>query len=255
VSGACSCAYVCSARSRNPPNNASKLVTNSCTSRSTCAPRIRLIAEVNRPNDALSTRADIRPAPRAGAAKTRMSRPSRNEPRRLGASRKSRAEREGGVSTMIRSQCSPSLRLLQLAQLLHRHVLLRAGEGTRQRLVERVLQDRLRRARVRRAPRRSRRRSVSCPASWRSGGRLRCPGTAAGCCPVRSAPCDWASRRAGSMVRTHTVRPRWAARRARAAAVVVLPTPPEPQHTITPTARSSIRASTSRWRSCGSPCS
>ncbi len=45
-------------------------------------------------------------------------------------------------------------------------------------------------------------------------------------------PIDWASRRAGSMVSTTTLRPRSAARRASAADVVVLPTPPEPQHTM-----------------------
>ena len=46
-------------------------------------------------------------------------------------------------------------------------------------------------------------------------------------------PSAWASRFAGSMVSTATVRPRSAARNASAAAVVVLPTPPEPQQTIT----------------------
>ena len=68
---------------------------------------------------------------------------------------------------------------------------------------------------------------------------------------------DCARRQAGSIVSTQTLRPRWAARRASAAAVVVLPTPPEPQHTMTPTPRSSSRASMSA-RCCahpGSPCS
>ena len=59
-------------------------------------------------------------------------------------------------------------------------------------------------------------------------------------------PIDCASRRAGSMVSTTTLRPRSAARRASAAEVVVLPTPPEPQHTMIPRLRSSSRASTSR---------
>src|SRR5437763_13794185 len=44
-------------------------------------------------------------------------------------------------------------------------------------------------------------------------------------------PSDWASRRAGSMVSTTTCRPCSAARSARAADVVVLPTPPAPQQT------------------------
>ena len=45
-------------------------------------------------------------------------------------------------------------------------------------------------------------------------------------------PIDCASRRAGSMVSTTTLRPCSAARSARAADVVVLPTPPEPQQTM-----------------------
>ena len=50
---------------------------------------------------------------------------------------------------------------------------------------------------------------------------------------VRSSrPRELASRLAGSMVTTQAVRPRRAASRANAAAVVVLPTPPEPQHTM-----------------------
>ena len=47
-------------------------------------------------------------------------------------------------------------------------------------------------------------------------------------------PIDCASRRAGSMVSTTTLRPRSAARSASAAEVVVLPTPPEPQQTMIP---------------------
>ena len=46
-------------------------------------------------------------------------------------------------------------------------------------------------------------------------------------------PSACASRFAGSMVSTTTVRPYSAARSAIAAAVVVLPTPPAPQHTTT----------------------
>ena len=57
------------------------------------------------------------------------------------------------------------------------------------------------------------------------------PGTARGVLSSSLSPIACASRRAGSMVSTQTVRPRSAARSASAAAVVVLPTPPEPQHT------------------------
>ncbi len=62
------------------------------------------------------------------------------------------------------------------------------------------------------------------------------PVTGRGVLSSASMPIDWARRRAGSMVRTTTLRPRSAARRARAADVVVLPTPPEPQHTMMPDA-------------------
>src|SRR5690242_4007137 len=59
-------------------------------------------------------------------------------------------------------------------------------------------------------------------------------------------PRDCASRRAGSMVRTTTLRPCSAAHRPSAAAVVVLPTPPAPQHTTIRVAGSRTRAATSK---------
>ena len=60
------------------------------------------------------------------------------------------------------------------------------------------------------------------------------------------SPIDWASRRAGSTVSTQTCRPRSAARSPIAAAVVVLPTPPEPQQTMILVRRSSMIRSMSR---------
>ena len=80
----------------------------------------------------------LRPPARAGASSSRSIRPSRKRESRAGASRKSSADRDGGVSTTIRSHSSAGA---QLAQLLHRHVLLRAGEGRAHRLVERVGED------------------------------------------------------------------------------------------------------------------
>ncbi|CNJ06206.1 Uncharacterised protein [Mycobacterium tuberculosis] len=47
-----------------------------------------------------------RPMPRPGASSSRHSRLSMKLPKRFGASRKSSALREGGVSTTIRSQRS-----------------------------------------------------------------------------------------------------------------------------------------------------
>ena len=69
-----------------------------------------------------------------------MKRPSSSDDSRSGASRKSSAERDGGVSTTMRSQRRVGI-VVQLAELLHRHVLLRPGEGARQRDVEGVLED------------------------------------------------------------------------------------------------------------------
>src|SRR5690606_26401963 len=70
---------------------------------------------------------------------------------------------------------------------------------------------------------------IACSSPGTSGA----SGTRCGVLPRSSMPSAWASRLAGSMVRTTTVRPYSAARRAIAAAVVVLPTPPAPQHTTT----------------------
>ena len=72
------------------------------------------------------------------------------------------------------------------------------------------------------------------------------PATGRGVLSSSAMPIDCASRRAGSIVSTTTRRPRSAARSPRAAEVVVLPTPPEPQHTMMPTEGSSRRPSTSR---------
>ena len=92
-----------SARSRNPPNIVSSAATKVCTSESSCPPSTldRVAAVTVAPT--LNTLRYAFPPARAGAVSRRMKRPSRNEPSRLGASRKSSAEREGGVSTTMRS--------------------------------------------------------------------------------------------------------------------------------------------------------
>ena len=77
----------------------------------------------------------LRPPLRAGATSIRSIRPSRNRPSRAGASRKSSADRDGrGVD----DDQVPLVAGPQLAQLLHRHVLLRTGEGRAHGLVEGV---------------------------------------------------------------------------------------------------------------------
>src|SRR4051794_27631989 len=70
------------------------------------------------------------------------------------------------------------------------------------------------------------------------------PATARGELSSSVKPIDWASRRAGSIVSTQTLRPCSAARSAKAAAVVVLPTPPAPQHTTMDAEPSSTSTST-----------
>ena len=81
----------------------------------------------------------------------------------------------------------------------------------------------------------SRRTCGACRASSRAARRVTsgASGTRCGVLPRSLMPSAWASRLAGSMVSTTTVRPYSAARSAIAAAVVVLPTPPAPQHTTT----------------------
>src|SRR4029077_3385746 len=70
---------------------------------------------------------------------------------------------------------------------------------------------------------------IACSSPGTSGA----SGTRCGELPRSLMPSAWASRLAGSIVSTTTVRPYSAARNAIAAAVVVLPTPPAPQHTTT----------------------
>ncbi len=70
---------------------------------------------------------------------------------------------------------------------------------------------------------------IACSSPGTSGAN----GTRCGVLPRSLIPSACANRLAGSIVKTTTVRPYSAARNASAAAVVVLPTPPAPQHTTT----------------------
>ena len=92
------------ARSRNPPNMVSKACTNAAASLSSCPPMMVETAFAKSPNPAVASLRNPRPPARAGAESSRIIRPSRKDARRCGASRKSSAERDGGVSTTIRSQ-------------------------------------------------------------------------------------------------------------------------------------------------------
>ena len=99
VPSACSSAKVFSARCRKPPKSVSNAATKVCMSRSTWAPSTLVSALVTIEKPAVISRA----GPLAGASSSLMKRPSRKLERRSGASRKSSADREGGVSTTIRS--------------------------------------------------------------------------------------------------------------------------------------------------------
>ena len=127
---------------------------------------------------------------------------------------------------------------VELEELLHRHVLLRAGERVRELLVDPVGEDAVAGLRVGRvAGGRPRRRSPSRRASSPTARRRRCRSRAARTAPGRPgaprcrAPAARASRRAASPGRSSAPRPscpRAAIPAAIAAEVVVLPTPPEP---------------------------
>jgi hypothetical protein len=77
---------------------------------------------------------------------------------------------------------------------------------------------------------------ISMPCSAKRASSMRC-----GSLPSSARPREFASRRAGSIVTTATRAPSAAAPMAIAAAVVVLPTPPDPaQMTILRPARRSV---------------
>ena len=126
----------------------------------------------------------------------------------LGRPRKSSAERLGGVSTMIRSDC----RSRAAGQLLHGDVLC-APASRPKGLVERILQHGAGPA-ASAGARRSRRRCASCPASSRAVRRRGVVDALDPRGPLSSSEMliDCASRRAGSMVSMTTLRRRSAAR-------------------------------------------
>ena len=108
VPACCSSLYVLSARSRKPPNIVSSAETKVWTSDRKPAPRIFVMTFPAVPTATDTTLRYARPLAFAGAVRMRMKRPSRNEPSRCGASRKSSADRLGGVSTTMRSHASSS---------------------------------------------------------------------------------------------------------------------------------------------------
>ena len=231
------------ARARKPPNRVSKAATKVCMSLSTVAPRILVSALVIMPIPA-----DISFGRAAGRRQQQPDEPAveeAGEPLRCVEEVERRPRRRGVDHDQVVGAGLDRV-AVELAELLHRHVLLRARRTSST-------------ARCRRGSPGSawpspgwpgspppRRRCASCRASSRRGCRVPpTSGTGRGVLSSASMPIDCASRRAGSMVSTQTLRPRSAARRARAADVVVLPTPPEPQHTMIRVPGSSSRSSMS----------
>ena len=137
-------------------------------------------------------------------------------------------ERVAGGRRVEHEQVVAAL-LVQLVELLHRHVLLRAGHRVRELLVDAVREHGV-----------ARRASGACHSISSSKVRLASsiiahssPSTSAvrpgvSSLPSSGRPSESASRLAGSMVSTATFLPRAAMPSAIAAEVVVFPTPPEP---------------------------
>ena len=136
----------------------------------------------------------------------------------------------------------------ELVELLHRHVLLGPREGLGQVAVDPVPHDPVGLLGVS-AYLRTRSSKVLFGSSCRAqSSPLHGPGTRFAVFPRLSSPSESASRRAGSIVTTHDRLPVRAPSRARAAEIVVFPTPPEPQ--LTTMRLSAIRASTAAAREC-----
>ena len=155
---------------------------------------------------------------------------------RRGASRKSSALRVGGVSTTTRSKC---VLVVQLVELLHRHVLLRARQRAGDVAVEAVGQDALGLlGGLGVLDDQVVERGLGVEHQRPELARPTVPSMRLGVFDSDSSPRASASRLAGSMVTTH-VRAALAGppSRAMTAAVVVLPTPPEPVQTMTSCSR------------------
>ena len=158
------------ARCRKPPKIASKAATKVCRSVSSWPPRTFFSAR----RDQVEAHAD-QPERSAGAGQQHPQEAAVQQRAEV-LGRVQEVQRRPGRRGVDHDQVPAAVVLglrVQLTELLHRHVLLRARERRRQRLVERVLQDRLRALGRASAPPRPRRRSASCPASWRPGCRRR----------------------------------------------------------------------------------
>ena len=155
----------------------------------------------------------MRPPKPAGRRKTLTARPWKKPVSRSGASRKSSALRDGGVSSTSRSKSPSGVEVVELGD---RGELLRAGDGARELLVDAVAEHLVARAARRARGARSARRTsawrrASAPTARRAS-RCRAPRSARGrsargSLPSSSSPSELASRRAGSIVTTATRAP------------------------------------------------
>ena len=178
---------------------------------------------------------------------TCSARPSMNWVSRRGASRKSSALRR---RRRVEDEQVVAVLGVELEQLLHRHVLLRAGERGRELLVDAVVEDPVARLLVGGVLAHhlvegrlgvEHHRPQLAVASVDPGASNRAGSTRRSVLPSSGSPSESASRLAGSMVSTATFLPRAAIPAAIAAEVVVLPTPPEPAQMQTRLPSSSSR--------------
>src|SRR5581483_8794291 len=237
VSGALSSSRTDAARSRNPasmPSNASK---NVMTSETTSVPTTRDTVRRNACVAALTARRYAR----VGMISSRKMRLSRNRVNRFGASRKSSACRVGGVSTTMRSNRPLSWSSYSFSMAMYSCVPDKALEMLRYRRLSRM--DRAcSSVAAYRCTRSSNVPLVSSMSAHSSPGQS--PSMRVGVLPNAPMPRASASRLAGSTVTTHARRPMRAPSRARAAAIVVLPTPPVPVVTTMERSATSARGAT-----------
>ena len=199
------------ARSRKPPNIVSSAATNCDRSCSTDAPMILVMAPVKTLNP---TRHDLEVGLAAGlrGCQQDLDQPAVEEGRQpLG--RVEEVQRRPGRRRVDDDQVVVAGRL-ELPELLHRHVLLRPGEGARTALGRRGW-----RGSPRPSPGSACVRTISSNVRFMSSiiassapADSSTPATRRGVLSSSVRPIDCASRRAGSMVRTTVRRPRSAAR-------------------------------------------
>src|SRR5256886_3602257 len=238
VCGEESSAFTLAARSLNPSYMPSNAIMNAARSRRKSLPVKRASVRSTRPEGAASRRSPSLPALSIGPSMMRMALLSRTSRTRSGACRKSRALLVGGVSSTTTSNRPLEYSSSTFSMAMYSRLPAMAVESVWYSLLSRMACACSALRALRRTSSSQLRfrlsiiahispRAVSfASAKWVASIRV-------SAFPRAFSPRLFARRRAGSMVRTSARLPSMAAPSARAAAVVVLPTPPEPtQQTI-----------------------